>query len=112
MNEMLQEEYGFPPELASPWRTGIATYIGFMAAGLIPLIPFIYQRSVSDELANPFFWSLGAAGVSFFAIGALKSFFVEQRWYWAGLEILTIGGAAAGLAYAIGVLLKGAADSL
>jgi VIT1/CCC1 family predicted Fe2+/Mn2+ transporter len=112
VDAMLQEEHGYPPQSTSPWRAGITTYLGFMVAGLVPLLPFIYQQSTSGELADPFFWSLGAAGISFFAIGALKSFFVEQRWYWAGLEILTIGGAAAGLAYGIGVLLKGLVDSI
>ena len=83
-----------------------------MVAGLMPLLPFIYKATVPGGLAHPFFWSLGVAGLVFFTIGALKSLFVEQRWYWAGLEILAIGGVAAGLAYLVGVVLKGIADKL
>ena len=80
-----------------------------MIAGLLPPLPLIYQAVVPGGLSKAFFWSVGFAGVVFFTIGALKSFFVEQRWYWAGLEILTIGGVAAGLAYLVGADLNGIA---
>ena len=109
---MLREEHGFPAVEVSPSRAGIVTYLGFMIAGSMPLLPFIYQATVPGGLPQPFFWSLGVAGLVFFTIGALKSLFVEQRWYWAGLEILAIGGVAAGLAYLVGVVLKGIADSV
>ena len=109
---MLQEEHGLPAEEVSPWRAGLVTYLGFTIAGLLPLLPFIYQAIVPGGIPQPFFWSIGLAGVVFFTIGALKSFFVEQRWFWAGLEILAIGGVAAGLAYLVGAVLKGIADSV
>ena len=81
-----------------------------MIAGLLPLLPFIYQAIIPSGLHQAFFWSIWLAGVVFFTIGALKGLFVEQRWYWAGLEILAIGGVAAGLAYLVGAVLKGIAD--
>jgi len=70
-----------------------------------------YRSSISSvRFTSGFFWSIGFAGVVFFTIGALKSFFVEQCWFWVGLEILGIGGVAAGLAYLVGAVLKGIAD--
>ena len=83
-----------------------------MIADMMPLMPFIYQATVPGGLPQPFFWSIGIAGLVFFTIGGLKSLVVEQRWYWAGLEILAIGGVAAGLAYLVGVVLKGIADAV
>ena len=109
---MLREEHGLPAEEASPWRAGLVTYLGFMIAGLLPLLPFIYQALVPGGLPQPLFWSIALAGAVFFTIGALKSLYVEQRWYWAGLEILAIGGVAAGLAYLVGAALKGIADTV
>ena len=82
---MLREERGYPAEKVSPWRAGLVTYLGFMIAGLrLPLLPFIYQAIGPGGLPQAFFWSIGLAGAVFFTIGALKSLFVEQRWYWAG----------------------------
>jgi len=107
---MMREEHGYPAAEVSPWRAGLVTYSGFMIAGLLPLLPFIYQAIVTGGLPQAFFWSMGLAAAVFFTIGALKSLFVEQRWYWAGLEILAIGGVAAGLAYLVGAVLKGIAD--
>lgn len=109
---MLREEHGFPANEVSPARAGLVTYLGFMLAGMMPLLPFLYQSFGPGGLPQPFFWSIGVAGVVFFIIGGFKSLFVVQRWYMAGLEILAIGGAAAGLAYLIGVLLRGIADTV
>lgn len=107
VSTMLREEHGYPAEELSPWRAGLVTYIGFMIAGLVPLLPYLYQAVFPIGMLQPFFWSVALAGLTFFGIGAAKSRFVEQRWWWGGLETLLIGGVAAGLAYVIGLLLKG-----
>ncbi|MDA0734455.1 MAG: VIT1/CCC1 transporter family protein [Chloroflexi bacterium] len=112
VNTMLQEEHGFAAQNVSPWRSGLVTYAGFMMAGLVPLLPYFYGAMIPVGVLDTFTWSIILAFITFFAIGALKTRFVEQRWYWGGLETLAVGGVAAGLAYLVGVLLRGLVDMI
>ena len=81
-----------------------------MIAGWLPLLPFIYATIAPGGLPQAFLRSTGLSGGVFFTIGSLKSLFVDQGLYWAGLEILGIGGVADGLADGVGAVLNGIAD--
>jgi VIT1/CCC1 family predicted Fe2+/Mn2+ transporter len=111
VNTMLREELDHPAREVSPGQAGLVTYTGFMLAGLIPLVPFVLQLVLLDHSLRAFQWSILLAGVVFFGIGALKSRYVDQPWYWSGAETLTVGGVAAGLAYLVGALLRGLATA-
>jgi VIT1/CCC1 family predicted Fe2+/Mn2+ transporter len=60
-------------------------------------------------IAHPFAWSAALTAVAFFAVGSLKSKVVGRRWWRGGLETLLVGGAAAAVAYLIGLALEGIA---
>jgi len=98
---MLTEEYGLAAEVRSPWHAAIATFLAFVVCGLVPLLPYLFGSSSS------FLVSCILTGATFFLIGSLKSLWSTSGWLRSGLETLFVGGLAAGIAYAVGVLLKG-----
>lgn len=97
---MLEREYGVSPADPTPFRAALATFLAFLAAGLVPLMPFILG------LADAFRLSVAMTGATFFAIGALKSRWSLSPWWRSGTETLAIGGTAAGIAYFVGTLFN------
>ena len=100
IDTMLTEEYGLSPSVPNPLVAALYTVWAFVTCGLVPLIPFVLGVS------NAFRWSVLATGVVFFAIGSIKSRWSLAPWWRSGLETLIIGMSAAGLAYAVGYLLR------
>lgn len=109
VDTMLREELGLSVESRSPYKAAWATFIAFVVVGTLPLLAFLYQALTTDELSHPFLLSAIMTGAAFFFVGAGKSRFVDETWYRAGFETLAIGGIAAGIAYGIGLALKGLA---
>ena len=96
---MLSEEYGLPSQVRSAMAAAMSTFGAFLLCGLVPLLPFVFG------LSNPFPISVGATLMVFFLIGSAKSRWLIISWWRAGLETLAIGGIAALLAYAAGVVI-------
>ena len=103
---MLKEEHGLSLDRPSPLQAATVTFLAFTAIGFLPLIAFLAELLVPQMVSNPFIWSTVLTGIGFFAVGAVKSQFVADRWYLAGLETLSLGGVAAALAFAVGFLLR------
>ena len=95
---MLEGEYGLASVDPHPMRAAVATFLAFLAAGIIPLLPFVMG------LQNAFLVSACVTGGVFFGIGALKSRWSLAKWWRSGLETLWIGGIAAGIAFGVGTL--------
>ena len=97
---MLTEEYGLPLQPRSAWIAAVTTFSAFALCGLVPLLPFLIG------ISRPFIVSMILTGAVFFAIGSVKSRWSMVSWWRSGVSTLLVGGIAAGLAYAVGVLLK------
>lgn len=96
---MMAVEYGLPPVDERPVRAAAVIFGAFILAGMFPLLPYLIG------LADPFLWSIGIAACTFFAIGTIKSRWSLAPWWQSGIETLLIGGVAAALAYAVGVMV-------
>lgn len=98
---MIRDEYGLPAAVRSPWRAAGSTFSAFLLCGLVPLIPFV------ADLKEAFWTAVAVTGLMFVLIGALKSRWSIQPWWYSGLGTLAVGGGAAAVAYAIGAWLRG-----
>lgn len=99
---MLEEEHGAPKMERSPVKTGLVTFGAFFVCGAVPLLPFIFGGA-----AGALTIAAVMTGLTFFAIGSLKSKWSTAVWWKSGLETFTIGMFAAGVAYGVGMALKG-----
>lgn len=84
-------------------KHGLATLAAFVLAGAVPLLTFV--TGVTPALRFPV--ATGLTLVALFAVGAARVTVTGGRWWTNGLEMLAVGAAAAGVAYAIGRLLAG-----
>ncbi|MCX8049610.1 MAG: VIT1/CCC1 transporter family protein [Methylohalobius sp.] len=104
VDTMLTEELGLKLELPKAWMAALATFLGFAVAGLVPLLPYLVPEFPLERI----FWTSSLlTGLTFLTIGLLKGHILRHSLLKSGLETLLVGGAAAGLAYAVGVWLRG-----
>ncbi|QEG20446.1 VIT family protein [Mariniblastus fucicola] len=107
INTMLVDELGMSLESPSALKAALTTFFAFFIVGLLPLIAFMFGLVVPTESLWTYSVSLVLTAFAFFFVGAAKSVFVEQKWYWSGLETLLLGGIAALLAFLVSWFLRG-----
>jgi VIT1/CCC1 family predicted Fe2+/Mn2+ transporter len=88
------------PTLSDASGHGLATFIGFVAAGIVPLSAYLLPWFDGARFAAAVLLAL----VTLFAVGAGRAFFIRRSWLMAGLEMLAIGALAAAVAYGVGAL--------
>lgn len=100
INTMMAEEYGTSLAQRSPYRAGLSTFTAFVVAGLLPLLPFVFDVPDANTVAAVL------TGVVFFLIGSARSRWSLRRWWATGTETFLIGIGAAILAYLVGYLIE------
>ncbi len=104
VDEMMIGEHGLVPDdgTSRPWKNAAVTFIAFVIAGLVPLLPYLLGRSPQDT----FPWAIAATALILFLIGGLRTLITYRSFWKSGLEMLAVGMLAAGVAYAVGDILS------
>jgi VIT1/CCC1 family predicted Fe2+/Mn2+ transporter len=92
---------GRPQEETYPWKHGAATLIAFVAAGVVPLLPYMLPAGAGGRLI----WSAVFTMTSLFGVGVARAAVTRDRWWRTGLEMLMLGGVVAVAAYGAGALV-------
>ena len=83
----------------TPLRHGLITFLAFIVAGFVPLIPFVFV------LKDAFVLSAALVVIALFTIGSVRSIFTHRRWLKSGIEMLLVGGIAAVVAFGVGFVI-------
>ncbi len=84
----------------SPLKQGVVSFVAFNLAGFIPVIPFLFKLDSAFQVSIIF------VGLSFLAIGFLKSIYTRKNIFVSGAEVFLVGSFAAFIAFAIGFLVE------
>ena len=104
VNTMLAEEWKLSLHPPSPWKSGLATFTAFLLAGMIPLFPSLV--ALRGEAEGTFLYSSLLTAATFLLVGFARGKTVEGNPWWNAIETLSIGGAAAAVAYFVGAALE------
>ena len=107
VNSMMLDELGMMKDETNPLINGLVTFAAFIVAGAVPLLVYLAGLLVSIPEASTFPASLVMSALALFGLGAAKVLVTRLNPLRSGLEMLVVGSLAAGVAYAVGALLKG-----
>lgn len=89
------------------WLTGLVTFISFVIAGTLPLLPYLVTLwSEPWPAAQQFQVSVAATMSALFLVGSLRTTVTGGRWWRNGLEVLSIGAIAAAVAFGLGAWVE------
>ena len=102
-DERVREAQQLPEQEAFPIRHGLATFVAFVIAGAVPLVPYVF----SEVGTNRFAWSTVLSLVVLFTIGAARARVGTGTWWANGLEMLGLGAIVGAVAYYAGSVVAG-----
>jgi predicted membrane protein (TIGR00267 family) len=101
---MMRFELGLEEPAANrAHRSALTIASSYIAGGLIPLLPYMLVTDNFEALKLSVLITLVALAL----FGALKGKLVGTGWLRSAIQTITIGGAAAAVAYALARLLNG-----
>jgi VIT1/CCC1 family predicted Fe2+/Mn2+ transporter len=100
-NESARQADRLPPLETYPFRHAAATFMAFVFAGSLPLLPYVLPVIWPGQ----FPWSAALTLAALFGVGAARGIVTADRWWVAGGEMLLLGVVVAAAAYAAAALI-------
>jgi len=101
ISEQTEEDVEKEKVPASPLISGLIIFVGYVVAGMVPLIPYLILPHLQ---AIPV--SIVAALIGLFILGIYKGKVSHKSPTRSALEVLIIGGVAAAIGLAVGIIFK------
>jgi len=105
LDTMMKDELGLTPEKKSPYRSGLSTFLAFVAAGGLPLVVYVFAYAGALGI-DPFFLSAAVTLMAFVVIGYIKTYVTHISLKRSISETLILGASAATAAYLLGDYLE------
>lgn len=103
----LQKNQGKKVSGTGLWKTSVLTFIAFIIAGTLPLLPYtVMLFGVSIAESRQFLTSAIATLSALFVVGCLRTIATKGVWWHNGLEMLGVGSIAAVTAYSLGAFVE------
>ena len=101
LRTMIEKELGLSAEVTTnPVKDALVMGVAFIAGAIIPVLPYFFNDGGIAITS-----SVSATLVALFALGMLKGRIVRKSTMLQGLEILAIGGVAAGVGWVLGEVI-------
>ena len=100
-DERVREAQQLPEQEAYPVRHGLATFVAFVTAGAVPLVPYAFDGIAEDRFVASAALSLAVL----FIVGAARSRVGTGTWWANGLEMLGLGIIVGAAAYFAGAFV-------
>ena len=106
VDTMMADELGLIESTKNPLKTALSTFLGFVIIGVIPLLTYILSFFSEFFRQNSFPIAVIMTAVALATIGVIRSTVAKKELWKSVSEALFVGGAAAIIAYFVGLFLK------
>ena len=108
VDAMMIHELDMHPNDRNAVISGMTTFLSFQVAGAVPLLAYFCGRFFWPMTETvEFYSSVALTALALFGLGAAKVWVTARSWIRSGLEMMTVGGLAALVAYFVGYALRG-----
>jgi vacuolar iron transporter family protein len=87
--------------------TSFVTFVAFVVAGTLPLVPYIVQLfGIILPETTQFPLSVISTGAALFIVGSMRTIITHHGWLRSGVEMFSVGAFAAAVAYLLGAFIE------